>query len=52
MYAKAQFRPNNTKHVRSTCMSPQLEANHFILIGRLCAFLVRVEPPPEIAGLG
>ena len=46
---KAQFRPNS---VRSTYMSPQLEANT-IIPARLYAVSVRVEPPPNliIAGL-
>jgi len=45
-YAKAQFRPNACEHVRSTCLSPQLEANRLHPVGRLCAFVVGVEPPP------
>jgi hypothetical protein len=48
--AKAHFRPN-TVNVRSTCLSPQLEVNHPHPLGRLCAFIVGVEPPPKIAGL-
>jgi hypothetical protein len=39
---KAHFRPNS---VKSTYMSPQLEANHRIPV-RLYAVSVGVEPPP------
>jgi hypothetical protein len=47
---KAQFRPNFD--VRSTCVSPQLEANTRIPVRRN-AVSVGVEPPPclFIAGL-
>ena len=43
---KAHFRPNY--ELRSTYVSPQLEANHRIPVRRLCAVSVGVEPPPFV----
>jgi len=48
---KAHFRPNMSNSIRSTCVSPQLEANTRIPVRRN-AVMVGVEPPPyvDIAG--
>ena len=45
LYVKAQFRPNMSNSIRSTYVSPQLEANSIIPV-RQYAVSVRVEPPP------
>ena len=46
LYVKAQFRPNMSNSIRSTYVSPQLEANTIIPV-RQYAVSVRVEPPPS-----
>ena len=46
---KARSRPNLII-VRSTFLSPQLEANHPHSLGRFYAFVIGVEPPPDNCG--